>query len=99
MLRQHVTYVSNHDNDKATKKIVSLANNTSYEKIQAHLQASLPESISKMIVYASEKGASSWLTSRPLESSGYVLKVNKQFFQDAICLRYKVQRPDTTQSF
>ena len=44
-----------------------------------------------MIVYASEKGASSWLTSRPLESSGYVL--NKQFFQDAICLRYNFLIP------
>jgi len=58
MLRQHVTYVSNHDDDTATKKIISLANNKSYGKIQGHLQASLPESISKMIVYAIEKGAS-----------------------------------------
>jgi len=92
MLRQHVTYVSNHYNDKATKKIISLANNRSYENIQGHLQASLPELIiSKMIVYASEKGASSWLTSRPLESSGYVL--NKQFFQEAICLRYNFLLP------
>jgi len=50
MLRQHVTYVSNHDNDTATKKIISLANNKGYGKIQGHLQASLPELISKMIV-------------------------------------------------
>ena len=50
------------------------------------------------------EGASSWLTSLPLEKYGYVL--NKQNFQDAICLRYnfkqmaswKVQLGNTEQS-
>ena len=50
------------------------------------------------------EGASSWLTSLPLEKYGYVL--NKQNFQDAICLRYnfkqmaswKVQLRNTEQS-
>ena len=34
----------------------------------------------------SEKGASSWLTSLPLAKYGFAL--NKQMFQDGICLRY-----------
>ena len=61
-------------------------------KAQAHLKASLPPCISKMTIFASEKGASSWLTGRPLESSGHVL--NKQFFQDAIYLRYNFTIPN-----
>ena len=92
ILRQHVTYISNHENIKATSNAISHANNTKYEKIQAHLKASLPPCISKMIIFTSEKGASSWLTGRPLESSGHVL--NKQFFQDAICLRYNFTIPN-----
>ena len=35
---------------------------------------------------ASEKGASSWLTSLPIKEFGYVL--NKQEFNDALTLRY-----------
>ena len=35
---------------------------------------------------AQEKGASSWLSSLPIKSLGYVL--NKQEFRDAVCLRY-----------
>ena len=42
---------------------------------------------------ASEKGASSWLTSLPLKSFGYLL--NKQEFTDAICLRYNLKIKDT----
>ena len=74
-------------NIKATSNAISLTNNTKYEKIQADrdLKVSFPPRITKMIIkfYASEKGASSWLTGHRLESSGYVL--NKQSFQDAIC--------------
>ena len=45
ILRQHVTYISNHENIKATSNAISHANNTKYEKIQAHLKASLPPCI------------------------------------------------------
>ena len=66
ILRQHVTYISNHENIKAISNAISLAKNTKYKKIQADLKVSLPPCIS--IVYnASEKGASSLLTGRPLE--------------------------------
>ena len=33
-----------------------------------------------------EKGASTWLTALPLQEQGFTL--NKQEFQDALCLRY-----------
>ena len=42
---------------------------------------------------ASEKGASSWLTSLPLKSLGYIL--NKQEFNDAVALRYNLKIKDT----
>ena len=42
---------------------------------------------------AAEKGASSWLTSLPLKSFGYIL--NKQEFTDAVCLRYNLKIKDT----
>ena len=44
---------------------------------------------------AREKGAGSWLTSLPLLSYDYVL--NKQFFRDAICIRYGWPVPNTPQ--
>ena len=92
IVNQHVTHISDRDSDKATKKAISLSNNTRYEKIQADLKNLLPPSMSKMLIYASEKGASSWLTSLPLEKYGYVL--SKQYFQDAICLRYNFLIPN-----
>ena len=42
---------------------------------------------------ASEKGASTWLTSLPLKSLGYIL--NKQEFNDALALRYNLKIKDT----
>ena len=49
-----------------------------YDRMQTHEQ--------RIIDLASEKGASSWLTSLPLADFGFVL--NKQEFHDAILLRY-----------
>ena len=49
-----------------------------YTQLQPHEQ--------RIIDLASEKGASSWLTSLPLAECGFVL--NKQEFHDAILLRY-----------
>ena len=46
----------------------------------------------RQLQLASEKGASSWLTSLPLEEYGYLL--NKQEFHDAIALRYNLTLSD-----
>ena len=50
------------------------------------IRSEASESQAKIIDLASEKGASSWLTSLPLAKYGFAL--NKQMFQDGICLRY-----------
>ena len=46
----------------------------------------------RILDLASEKGASSWLTSLPLESCGFTL--NKQEFHDAMLLRYDFRIKD-----
>ena len=47
---------------------------------------------SRFISLACEKGASSWLSTLPLEQYGFAL--NKQEFNDAIALRYKFEIPN-----
>jgi hypothetical protein len=55
-----------------------------------HLQEELTkiESLSTIIKHQSQKGASIWLTTLPVESLGFVM--NSQEFQDALCLRYNL---------
>ncbi len=50
------------------------------------LKSSAPPTLQRSIDLASERGASSWLTSLPLERHGFTL--HKGAFRDAICLRY-----------
>ena len=58
--------------------------------MQRHLQTILRATISNSLQHAmdlaEEKGASSWLTSLPLEELGFTL--HKHTFKDAIALRY-----------
>ena len=53
-----------------------------FEKIMS----TATDATKRALQMASEKGASSWLTSLPLELYGFVL--NKREFRDGICLRY-----------
>ena len=46
----------------------------------------LPDDLKRSVHLAQEKGASSWLTVRPLQRHGFCL--HKSAFQDALCLRY-----------
>ena len=57
-----------------------------YKELQNTIRNDSSASVSKIIDLASEKGASCWLTSLPLQRYGFVL--NKQQFHDSICLRY-----------
>ena len=50
------------------------------------LRATIPKSLQRAMDLAQEKGASSWLTSLPLEEFG--LTLHKGAFRDAIALRY-----------
>ena len=54
-------------------------------------EASSPE-IKRCLVLAQEKGASSWLTSKPREENDLIL--NKQNFRDSMALRYGWPIPD-----
>ena len=52
----------------------------------------IPEHLQKIIKLSCQKGASSWLTSLPLKELGF--RLNKQQFDDAICMRYDFQPKD-----
>ena len=60
-----------------------------------NIKAQVNESMKRNLDLAREKGSGSWLTSLPLLSHQYVL--NKQFFRDAICMRYGWRIPNTAQ--
>ena len=64
-----------------------------YEQKRAELVETLTDSERLQLDLASEKGASSWLTSLPLQSFGFLL--NKQEFTDALSLRYNLKIKDT----
>ena len=50
------------------------------------LKSALPVYLQQILSYATETGASSWLTALPVEEHGFAL--HKGAFRDAICLRY-----------
>ena len=50
------------------------------------LKNSLPPTLQKAVELASEKGASTWLTTLPIRAHGFFL--HKQAFRDALCIRY-----------
>ena len=51
----------------------------------SHLKSILPDSLQHAVELALEKGASSWLTSLPVEEFGFAL--HKGAFRDALALR------------
>ena len=57
-----------------------------------HVREMLSERMRRTIELASEKGASTWLTSLPLKVYGF--RLNKQQFHDAICMRYDLRLAD-----
>ena len=67
-------------------KEVDMKKTMYYDTKRARIYARMQTHEQRIIDLASEKGASSWLTSLPLADFGFVL--NKQEFHDAILLRY-----------
>ena len=55
------------------------------EEVKA-LKQTLPAALQKSLELASEKGASAWLTTLPIEEHGFSL--HKQAFRDTLCVRY-----------
>ena len=62
--------------------------NERYDNVMNMLDARMR----RVIQLAAEKGASTWLTSIPLKAYGF--RLNKQQFQDAVCLRYDLRLKD-----
>ena len=56
----------------------------------------LNERMQRIIQLGSEKGASTWLTSLPLKTYGF--RLNKQQFQDALCMRYDMKLANVPRS-
>jgi len=74
------------DDMKAAKAEVREAKR---ETAKTHVQsvtAQLEPESRRVIELAAEKGASSWLTSKPLKRHGF--RLNKGTFRDGLCLRY-----------
>ena len=76
------------DEEKQTETMsrVKHKKNEWYKELQNVIRKESSASVSKILDLASEKGASCWLTSLPLQRYGFVL--NKRQFHDSICLRY-----------
>ncbi len=71
---------------KETKVKLRAAKEQHLKRRAEEIKEMLNESQLRYFEGAQEKGASSWLSSLPIKSLGYVL--NKQEFRDAVCLRY-----------
>ena len=52
----------------------------------SELKDKLPSNLQKALTVSAEKGASSWLSTLPIEEHGFAL--HKGAFRDALCLRY-----------
>ena len=59
---------------------------------QEQVQNKMNDHMKHVLLLASEKGASTWLTSLPLKRYGF--RLNKQQFWDAVCIRYDLQLKD-----
>ena len=62
------------------------------QRMQEEVKSVTSEHTQKIIQLSSEKGASSWLTSLPLQDYGF--RLNKQQFSDAVCMRYDLRLAD-----
>ena len=92
IVNQCSSYEEGEETVKA-KASITQERNKFFQAKQGSIIEKLEGSGSKlMIQLATEKGASSWLTSLPLKEYGYVL--NKQQFCDAIAIRYNLTLKD-----
>ena len=83
--------INEEERENAIDEIQKMKNQR-YKDLTERLSMLLPEKLWKLVQFASEKGASSWLTSLPLAEYGF--RLNKEEFVDAICLRYDLKMED-----
>ena len=93
ILQKSPKYVEDREKLAESKSKVSKERDCIYREKRDEIMVVLNDSQKLQLELASEKGASSWLTALPLNVMGYTL--NKQQFNDAICLRYNMKVKDT----
>ena len=69
-----------------SKNISSIPAKTIRKNKASEISEKLPATLPKSIRISTEKGASSWLSTLPIQEHGFVL--HKCAFRDALCLRY-----------
>ena len=75
-----------------SKAEVREAKNARLADQRERLSNILSESMQRLVLLLSEKGASTWLSSLPLKAYGF--RLNKQQFRDAVCMRYDLKLRD-----
>ena len=79
------------EQQQAVKKALRAERSSQQKSIATELKSSLPPQLQRAANLASEKGASSWLTTLPIDTHGFAL--HKGGFRDALCLRYNWTPP------
>ena len=93
IFQQAPSYIEDHDKLVKVKDKISSARRDFFKGKRSEIMLELNQNQKLQLDLASEKGASSWLSSLPLKSFGFVL--NKQEFTDAIALRYNFTIKDS----
>ena len=93
---QHQSLRIDHERQDDIMSEIKKMKNQKFKELQELIKNESSDSTVKIIELASEKGASCWLTSLPLKNYGF--RLNKQEFQDAICLRYNFNIKDTART-
>ena len=87
--------LANYDKDRVTSTIKEIKNEKAenHQECLQEVMSLVDEKMKRILTLAQEKGAGSWLTTRPTKSLGFAL--NKQEFLDSLCLRYGWRVPNT----
>ena len=89
---QDLQFAIDEERQKQTMKNLKESKDQWWKDQKEKVQDILSEHMKRIVLLASEKGASTWLTSIPLKRYGF--RLNKQQFWDAICMRYDLQLKD-----
>ena len=82
--------------EERTKSIINQAKQDKDKRLTQELETlknAVDDNLKRNLDLAQEKGSGSWLTALPIQTLGYVL--NKEEFQDSLCLRYGWRIPKT----
>ena len=91
IFHQHSQLNIDEERQAGAKAEVSSRKSARFKAVQDELKALLSEDKMKLIDLSAEKGALIWLTSLPLKKYGF--RINKQQFDDALCMRVVKEIP------